>query len=473
MSPGKGSGFSYSGHSAIHFSSLHLAESSGGWAATGPDRYETRVFPISSAPASDSISKMRELFQLIERPPLRAILSCCLLILLALSESHAQTGDPTRKTGTEPPSKQEKPSVRESGPKRNSDPQGCALYRAMARTAPPSRERTYALRALKACPASAIVARLLEKAIQSDDFAARAAALESLETHMDRASVPFLVALYDSLPFENQDRETEIRIFEYLSRLTTPTISTPPAIGRLARVPERILIRGLTHSQARIRSAALLGLGRRDESRHWPLIQATMLNPRSPGERIAALEAARQMKQRNSLEALAAAREALQLSARQTRTERRSASQPEPTLERAAIELLGSLGTPRALETLLIYSVRQTASSNQELLRKTLQRRMDPKRNYAYALAPARIYESATERSPIQAAVAAHTVLYIEESTGLGYRLPPEQERAQPESNWLRVYTTDGLRGWVHASKVRRLTGEPMPAEKKQKGAVQ
>ncbi|MEQ9363013.1 MAG: hypothetical protein RIF32_02150 [Leptospirales bacterium] len=374
-----------------------------------------------------------------------AIILCAGLICLPLATVAAQT--PAAKAKTRPG----------AGTDATAEVlQGCGLYQAMAARAVPSRERTFALRALKDCSASPAIARLLERAVRGDDFAARSAALESLETHLDRDSVPFLVNLYDASPPEDMDRDTEIRIFEYLSRLAEAT----PRAGVGPRVPGRVLRRGLYHSEARIRQAALRGLGRLDEARYWPLIEAALLNPKSPGERIAALQAARQMRNRDSRSALAAARQALELPpAMAEAAPDPSASRPQvdPGLERAALELLGALSGPRAFESLLIYRVRHSGGVNEEYLQKTIADRRDPKKNYAYALAPARLHAEATERSRIDASVAAYTVLYIEESTGLGYRLPPTGQRIQPEANWLRVRTTEGVAGWVHASRIQRL----------------
>lgn len=340
----------------------------------------------------------------------------------------------------------------------------------MARSAVPSRERVFALRALEGCPRNPATARLLERAVAGDDYAARAAALKSLETHLDRASLPFLIDLY----YENSestdiagDHGTETRIFEYLSSLASPTAPAgakkdqPGLRTELARV----LRRGLHHANSRIRQAALRGLGRLDQSQDWPLIQQALRDPAGPGERIAALQAARRMQSRDSIAALAAARAALGLpnalsSAPLPGTAAVLQERPEPGVEQAAIELLGSLSGPRAFESLLVYRIQNAHGPNLALLQKTIAAGWDPKRSYAVALAPARLHALATERSEIRGVVATQSILYIEESTSLGYRLPPAQNQARPESNWLRVRTTDGLSGWVHASRARRLTPE-------------
>ncbi|MCR9145402.1 MAG: hypothetical protein NXI24_24400 [bacterium] len=409
----------------------------------------------------------RDLSSILE-PRLLALL-CAGVIWLSPAVGRAQSP-----TGTE---KSPSPAAasKEPAPEKAADrepPRGCALYLAMARSAVPSRERSFGLRALKACPASPAIARALEAAIARDDYAARAAALASLETHLDRASIPFLVDLYDSSSAPADfDAESEVLLFEYLSELAAPA---DPAAKNQPQVPARILARGLYHQRSRIRQAALRGIGRLDQADHWPLLQAVLLDPAGPGEYIAALQAARTMSNRDSLAALAAARAALGFpsddaidaaiddsnSGADENHGKQAAGHTNPGLERAAIELLGALPGPRALETLLIYRVLHATGgggANGPLLEQAINARLQPGKNYAWSIAPARLHRQATERSPIQAAVAAHTILYIEESTGLGYRLPPTGQRRQPESNWLRVRTTAGLTGWIHASRIQRI----------------
>lgn len=403
-----------------------------------PGNVESGVFHESDR--SDSKSKMQFPFPI---PTLAAIavLFCCALIGASQrAELQAQTVTETEQTVV---------------------PGGCDLYRAMAADAVPSRERTFALRALEACPRNPEVARLLENAVNSDDFTARAAALASLTTHLDEKSIPFLVELYATSRAADLDTETETFIFEYLSRLATPapetgnTTESKTEMAAAPTVPDWIFVQGLNNAEARIRQAALRGLGGLDQQKHWPLIEAVLRKPRSPGDRIAALQAARKMKHRDALQALAAARDALN---QNPSTSGRPAPKPEPGLERAALELVADLGGPRALETLMIYDARQSSGPNRALVQKMIQSLADPKQSYALTISRARLHARASEVSPIDGVVARDTILYIIEGTGLGYRLPPAHERPGPESNWLRVRTTDGLAGWVHGSQIQRLS---------------
>lgn len=373
-------------------------------------------------------------------------------------------------------------------------PASCNLYLELARSAVPSRERSYALRALRECAPSPVIARVLETAVAGDDFAARTAALASLDRHLDRQSVPVLLTVLEQETPHSRHPERVVQVYRYLSRLAgslqhaAHSENSKPAAQA---VPADLFVEGLDHADVRIREASLLGLGRTGlADPAWPLLYRTLLAPRSVRDHVAALRASRILSTRSDPQALRAAGTTLELLRRHhgRRADDRRTVPADPALlaayasasqhelaqaERAALELLGDLRGPRALEQLLLYRLRagrglsggpansDASIENHDRLQGLINARLRGLSKTlgqpARSLRSLRVYARPTESSSVLGALAENSIVYIADATTLGYRLPPLRGAAGPEANWLRVSTLRGLTGWVHASRIQRI----------------
>ncbi len=382
-----------------------------------------------------------------------------------------------------------------------SRPASCNLYLELAQSAVPSRERSYALRALRECAPGPVIARTLEAALLSDDFAARAAALTSLDRHLDRKSVPVLLAVLNRETPHSRHPERVVQIYRYLSRLAGPLKHSEDSERSDQAVPAYLFVEGLDHADVRIREASLHGLGRSGQADPaWPLLYRTLLAPRTVRDHVAALRASRTLSARRDPQARRAAGTTLDLLIHHRSPRSHTAAgahtvAADPALlaaysdasrhalaqaARAALELLGDLRGPRALERLLLYrlqagrrfSDKRPGAENQDRLQALINARLRGLPNTlgrpARSLRSLRVHARPTETSPVLGALAENSIVYIADATTPGYRLPPLRGAAGPEANWLRVTTLRGLAGWVHASRIQRIAVTPAPSAERE-----
>lgn len=311
-------------------------------------------------------------------------------------------------------------------------------------------EREYAARRLgsTSCPARPEIARALEAAVRSDDAGVRRAAWASLDRQLTPETAVFLLDLHA----ERDVAAEEVRLFyNYLSRLARPELAARAA---------PVLIQGLQQpDDPAVLRFALLGLGRLQQAHHYARVDPLL-------ERRALFEAGADVSRRPSDDAAAAALASARLMGADAALPRAHAlSRSEsPEVQAAALRLLAELGGPAARETLLALSVDGgLRPENRELLADLLEYLIKTEKlsnTVRFVRADqAAVRTAPNERGAIAASLGRYSILYPEESGELEHRTgaPGPERYAGP---WLRVRSSDGIEGWVHASQTARFYPE-------------
>ncbi|MBI3394436.1 MAG: hypothetical protein HY042_01235 [Spirochaetia bacterium] len=297
-------------------------------------------------------------------------------------------------------------------------PADCALLNDLARNGRSSDERAFALRALSQCPRSDAVRSTLEYSVVNDDAACRKSALESLGAHMTHASQSVILDLYRR---GKCDADKSL-CYRYASQLAVPKDRD----DLLSMAKE-----GIVSSNRGVRTAALIMAGKILAESEKARIRRAFTD-KDPVVAGAALAAAAYFPSDAFFleEGIAAMRST------------------DAAVQSQAILLTAHTGGERARAALVHLEFSGLYETNRPLLIDVLQK-MGALGRSAVTLQPVRLHTEPSDNAPLAGVLEADRVVYIEET---GRNL---HTSAGVVSNWIKVRSAEGARGWVRGKDVR------------------